>query len=169
MLPLEDTIAVGFTGTRRGVTAPQKEALEVLLGRVLPMDEFHHGDCVGADSDAHAIVRSLRPRVAVVVHPPSDGKLRAWCEGHVMRDPKPYRVRNQNIVDGTTTLVAAPALGSSETPFVPHRGGTWMTIRKALIKGREVRVVWPDGSVSFCFGDNNAIRFEDASAARGGR
>ena len=45
--------SIGFTGTRQGMTAEQKSALRNLLDG--GAGDFHHGDCIGADSEAHGI------------------------------------------------------------------------------------------------------------------
>jgi hypothetical protein len=46
-------VSFGFTGTRQGMTAEQKSVLRNLLGG--GAGEFHHGDCIGADSEGHDI------------------------------------------------------------------------------------------------------------------
>ena len=43
----------GFTGTQHGMTDAQKATLRDFLAA--GSGEFHHGDCIGADSEAHDI------------------------------------------------------------------------------------------------------------------
>jgi hypothetical protein len=136
---------VGFTGTRKGMTDAQKATVAELMdlmvyeARCAGIEfEVHHGDCVGADGDFHDICHG---QVPVVIHPPKDPKLRAWCDGDVLPE-KPYLERNRDIVDVCDVLIATPA---EDTP--QHSGGTWYTILYARrIKKRNV-VVWPDGKV----------------------
>ena len=127
--------SIGFTGTRKGMTAYQREA----LWRVLAGGErgvFHHGDCVGSDEEAHAI--ALEARWEVVVHPPVLDHARAFCGGRgvTVLPAKPYLERNRDIVDSCSLLVAAP-----ETDEEKIRSGTWSTVRAARRIGREVFVL----------------------------
>ena len=130
----------GFTGTRDGMSPSQVEIVRTLLfvagvgGAVL-----HHGDCVGADADAHAIARELKYQV--VGHPPEDDSARAFKDCDSWWDPKPYLTRNRNIVDISGLLIAAPN-GFEEQ----LRSGTWATIRYAKKVNGRIIVVYPNGS-----------------------
>lgn len=125
---------VGFTGTQHGMSLTQKQELARLLVALKP-EEFHHGDCIGADEEAHIIARSLQ--IAIVIHPPDIEAKRAFCKGAVeWRAPAPYLVRNRAIVDATFTLVVGP---QSDTPKV--RSGTWATWRYAKTLKRDIRVL----------------------------
>jgi len=129
---------VGFTGTRDGLTLLQKARLSNLFaeGKII---EFHHGDCVGADAEAHKLVRKYAPQCKVVIHPPSDEKLRMFCPGDITLDPLPYLDRNRAIVDACAGLVACPRSREEEL-----RSGTWSTVRYAREKNKLVRMIWPD-------------------------
>lgn len=132
--------AVGFTGTREQPTQEQRHALWKVLDW-LEIDELHHGDCVGADSMAHFTVASMRgPKI--VIHPPLDPRLRAFCPDGERREPDEYLVRNRAIVDETSVLVAV--VQGKERP----RSGTWSTVRYARSLIRPVLVIWSDGTVS---------------------
>jgi hypothetical protein len=129
---------IGFSGTREGMTPEQRDALYNLLYD-FPGAELHHGDCVGSDSEAHQI--ALDFNFKIVLHPPSNDKLRAFCPGAIdVRDPLPYLIRNEAIVKETNFLVAAPL-----DDF--HHSGTWYTIRKALAYGKVAYVICRDGKV----------------------
>lgn len=136
---------VGFTGTRFGMSELQKQALYNKLAELkdnqlyaeyaILWDEFHHGDCVGADAEAHAI--ALTFRFKVVIHPPDQDKLRAFCVvSYKIEVPKPYLDRNKMIVDSCHLLIAAPRTNGEEL-----RSGTWSTIRYAKHKKKEVYIL----------------------------
>lgn len=58
------------------------------------------------------------------------------------RAPKPYLVRNRDIVEETELLIAAPAKA------VEHlQSGTWSTVRYARRFGRPISIIRPDGTV----------------------
>lgn len=132
---------LGFTGSRHGMTALQRDAF---TARVVAPDEFHHGCCVGADEQAARIVFGLAcPRI--VGHPPtatamlSEFSLGFNTENH---DPQPYLVRNKNIVNACDVLIACP-----NTMSEVWISGTWSTIRYGLKQGKKVLIVLPDGKV----------------------
>jgi hypothetical protein len=114
---------IGFTGTRSGMSAVQKTAFAELLESLVPC-VFHHGDCVGADSEAHLMARTLG--ISVVIHPPVKEDLRAFCEGaSEERTPKSYFARNRDIVNECSLLIATPYTNEETS------GGTWYTINYA--------------------------------------
>jgi hypothetical protein len=130
-------MVIGFTGTRVGMTAKQKRRVKKLLEKAT---EAHHGDCVGADEQFHELC--IAANVPVIIHPPSDPKLRAWCKGakKVCR-PKPYLERNKDIVISCDVLVGAPKESSEPAP---GRGqGTWSTIRYGRAVGNVVKTIYP--------------------------
>jgi hypothetical protein len=132
-------VKVGFTGTQQGCTQAQKASLREVL-ESHPAEEFHHGDCIGADAQAHSI---MVRRARVVIHPSNRDDKRAFCRGAAeVRPAKPPLDRNRDIVDDTEVLVACPRGEDEEL-----RSGTWATIRYARKKGRRVMLVLPDGRV----------------------
>lgn len=130
---------VGFTGTREGMTTPQKRRVRALL-RGMQVKQAHHGDCIGADDQFHDICRELG--IPVVLHPPEDPKYRAFCEGaELIWRPRPYLDRNKDIVMACHMLIACPK-EIREPP--PMRGqGTWATIRYARNVYKMHEIVWP--------------------------
>jgi len=132
---------LGFTGTSRGMT--QEQSMKILyLFNNLQLLALHHGDCIGADAQAHEIAKQVHARI--VIHPPMNTKSRAFCQGaDEVYIPKPYLVRNLVIARlGTDGLIATP---SSESEIV--RSGTWSTIRYARKMKRHIWIVFPDGTV----------------------
>lgn len=121
---------LGYTGTREGMSRSQKDQLEEIF-RTTNVTEFHHGDCIGADEEAHDIANSFGIRI--IIHPPLSMKFRANC--HIKRtnrvpiivlSEEDYIPRNHSIVDSTDSLVGAPRSDIEEL-----RSGTWSTIRYA--------------------------------------
>ena len=133
-------IQVGFTGTRHGMTDAQKVTLRSLLTKFGGV-EFHHGDCIGADSEAHDI--AMECGYCPIIHPPTNPALRAWRKvpSHLMRPERPYMTRNRDIVDAAQVIIATPA------EMLERNGGTWSTVRYARRVGKPLHVILPDGSV----------------------
>lgn len=133
---------VGFTGTRRGLTDPQRWMLEVTLSKAAERFEaLHHGDCVGADEVAHQI--ALKYGMPVVIHPPENTKLRAWCQRAAkIHDAQPYLERNRSIVRETDWLIACP-----DTEHEVTRSGTWSTVRFARGLHSRILIILPSGEI----------------------
>jgi hypothetical protein len=126
---------IGFTGSREGMSQHQKEQF-VLLLQDFPMTEFHHGDCEGADAEAHDIVREFFPDVWIVVHPPLSDYRRAFKEGDEIRERDDYLPRDERIVNETEYLFGAPL-----SDIEDKRSGSWYTIRYARRKTKEHHVL----------------------------
>lgn len=142
------TIKIGFTGTQEGMTVKQLRGVgQVLLCHLLveylPVN-FHHGDCIGADAQAHTLARALWFRV--FIHPPTDESKRAFCKANPERiaPSKPYLDRNKDIVAETDVLIATP---SQQVGEVIRGSGTWYTVRYARKLGRQIYIVRPDGRI----------------------
>ena len=139
MMPLK----IGFTGTQKGMTFDQKNNFLVTLKELNEdrhLEEFHHGDCIGADKDAHQLVETYFPHVMIHIHPPENGVKRAFCKGGFNHPERPYLERNKNIVDFTDILIAVPD-GESEK----MRSGTWSTIRYAKKLNKNTMIIIPNG------------------------
>jgi hypothetical protein len=124
---------VGFSGTRNGMSAAQKDALEQLLYSMDIATTIHHGDCIGADLEAHGLAVEYGYRT--VAHPPENGSLRAFTLSDEVMAPLPYLVRDRAIVEATDMLIAAPEHAQDDG------GGTWYTIRYALSQGKPVIII----------------------------
>jgi hypothetical protein len=155
---------IGFTGTHHGMTEAQKITLRSLLQTALdevialdPLDRpwFHHGDCIGSDAQADFIAWELGYRITV--WPPTNDYARFFCKAgpppesissisvlqiYTVMPPKPYLVRDKDIVNGADKVFATPAGFDEEL-----RSGTWSTIRYARKKKIPITIIWPNGSV----------------------
>jgi len=133
---------IGFTGTRRGLSAAQNDALlDTLISLAPDAFEVHHGMCVGADDEFHNMVRDLCPAIRIVGHPPDDPKFFAPAECDVMWSPKPYMERNKNIVYKCDVLLACPNGPEKQ------RSGVWATVRAARSSRKKIYIIWPNGEV----------------------
>lgn len=109
---------------------------EFLFENIDDIEEFHHGVCVGADTQAHLLVYDVfssfmdDESIGTVIHyhPPTNidkmSDLRAFPG--VRHRPRPYLDRNHDIVDACDILFAAPYQDGELL-----RSGTWATIRYA--------------------------------------
>ena len=145
---------IGFTGTRRKPTAEQLKTLEQFLQtpRLLPngifgpiciaYSVFHHGDCIGADLEAHLI--ALRLGMQIHLHPPKDSRYRAYCEDCSYCSPeKVFLERNHDIVDASDLLIACP-----KEDHEVLRSGTWATVRYAIKSKISTAIIYPSGQMN---------------------
>lgn len=135
---------VGFTGTQAGCTSAQKAMLRLRLSIMREQSaqcEFHHGDCIGADEDAHT--EAVAAFFITVCHPPLAVGKRAFTKNDFVRQNKEYLDRNRDIVDETYGLIACPK-GMEEL-----RSGTWSTVRYARKLKRPILIIHSDGNCTF--------------------
>lgn len=133
---------IGFTGTQHGLTNGQHAALEAHMKRLRETHTeacLHHGDCIGADAEAHEIATRLG--FEREIHPPTSSSKRVFCEGNRTHEPKAYLDRNHDIVDACSLLLATPS-----GPVEQRRSGTWATVRYARKKGKRIWLFFPDGA-----------------------
>ncbi len=144
---------LGFTGTQNGMTVRQQAAVKSLIYKEgIHIEEFHHGDCVGADEEACKMVQDLisvwyhgddTPTNKIIhCHPPDNKRARAYTKADVMHPTAPYLDRNHDIIDTTDTLIAAP-----NNMHQVLRSGTWATIRYARVAGHKIYIVFKDGTI----------------------
>jgi hypothetical protein len=116
----------GYTGTKNGMNKRQKRLFVEYISEYNPT-EFHHGDCIGGDLEAHDLVRQHIPDCRIIIHPPIYDSLRAFCEGATfIHPPKDYLARNKDIVIAATRMYATPFQNEEQL-----RSGTWSTWRFA--------------------------------------
>jgi hypothetical protein len=136
----------GFTGTRQGMTPAQLGAFARLIldhDNQFNSIEFHHGDCIGSDAQAHHLVNAIASKPVIWIHPPTDEKHRAFCGGLNIKKPLPYLDRNKKIVEEAKVMLATPAESEEQL-----RSGTWSTIRYAHKQGKKVTLILPTGMVT---------------------
>lgn len=126
---------IGFTGTRQGMSDHQKATLRLVMTAASlegTKNILHHGDCKGADAEAHAIAVELG--WDIVIHPPVKRIMRAYCgDGAIVLPPMGYLDRDREIVRVSNFMFAAPKSDTEE-----RRSGTWFTVRHARKMGKRV-------------------------------
>lgn len=135
------TYVIGFTGTRRGMTPEQKEAVRRYLLEVYPT-EVSHGDRVGSDAEFHDLVREILPACKIVIRPGPDEELRAFKQGDVLLPVKTHYARNRDIVDNATAVLVVSACSSPQP-----KGATRYAINYAIKKNVAVDVIYPTGEM----------------------
>ena len=133
---------IGFTGTQKGMTLQQKDVFSKLLIKI-NANELHHGDCIGADADAHDLFTG-----EIHIHPPDNSSKRAFKKGIIYQE-KSYLDRNKDIVNNCDILIATP---KSETEEL--RSGTWSTIRYAKKIQKTIFIIYPNGQLIIEKGKN---------------
>ena len=115
-------INIAYSGTQQGMNEAQMLALR---GLIPDGARFHHGDCIGGDSQAHLL--AIKASCEIYIHPCTIEDKRAYNSGayrvYLARSPL---LRNRVMVEATDWLIA--------TPFQDNevlRSGTWSTIRYA--------------------------------------
>jgi len=131
---------IGFTGTKKSMTPKQKKVFTFLISG--KSGEFHHGDCIGADAEAHDIIK--KEDISIHIHPPEKNDHRAYKKGSAkMWEKRDYLARNKDIVEATEILIATPK-GNEVL-----RSGTWATIRYAKKNDKIIYIIMPDGNVIY--------------------
>jgi len=132
-------VRAGFSGTRDGMTLRQIHVLGLLLTDYADDDPvFTHGDCQGADEEAHAL--AICRGYQVLVQPCDMSWMRAGCEGLVVLPPLPPLKRNHNIVDFAELMFVCPKQREER-----RRSGTWATWRYARKLHRPTILIYPNG------------------------
>lgn len=134
---------IGFTGTRDGMKVEQLASFQKAIIHFKPV-EFHHGDCLGSDYNAHKSVRLLLSDCKIIQHPPLIDVYRAYTKCDEYRLRNSYLDRNRDIVDDTDILIATPS-GFNEL----KRSGTWSTVRYGESRSRRVLVIYPNGKMYY--------------------
>lgn len=144
----EQVIELGFSGTRLGMNDFQKDFVRNLLSG--KTGKAHHGLCIGADAELHAILRGFQDKWRIIGHPPQKTQYKADLVCDELWPEKSYFDRNRDIAHSCNVFIACPKDASEE-------GGTWNTIkrfRKVLEQefgrgypSRQGYIVLPDGII----------------------
>ena len=133
-------IVIGFTGTRKGMSDHQKKAVQKIMKWYENKHSINyvvHGGCIGADIDFHTIFekhhRHVRPGYSSV-NPANLSHRGAFPNADIIYLPKPYLVRNKEIVNDCDILIACPFDDI-------QKGGTWSTIKYAKSMGKPVNII----------------------------
>lgn len=127
---------LGMTGNRSGLSNEIKKMAKDFLEKN-SVSEVHHGDCLGSDTDFHNLCESIN--IKIIIHPPINKKMRAFCKSDFILPEKDYIKRNHDIVDDTEMLIAFPSTNKEIL-----RSGTWSTIRYAKKKKRKILIIYPN-------------------------
>lgn len=123
------------------MTDAQRKSLGEVLRAFPSVLGAHHGDCVGADAEFHALCAALK--IPIHIHPPADASNRSYCQGAAsVAKEKDFLMRNRDIVNASDVLLAAP-----RSEHEVQRSGIWATVRYARKAARHVFLILPDGSV----------------------
>lgn len=146
----EPFYAVGFTGTRTGMTPAQRATVRrVMQARLCVYGTMligEHGDCIGADLDFDLICADLL--IQRWCRPANLRNLRAHSKAHAISPPMPPMARNRLIVADANEMLACPP-GFER---LVRKSGTWATIGFAEAARRPITIVYPDGSEEPHFG-----------------
>ena len=136
-------IHIGFTGTQKGMTAPQVARVQELLAH---KDFFgHHGMCIGADAQFDGIARLSKGFRWMYIHPCTLEDKRAAVnrtEYDIVYSVQDPLTRNRDIVQCSEIMIAAP-----KTIHEERRSGTWATIRYARESKKKLYILAPNGAV----------------------
>lgn len=135
---------VGGTGTRAGMTTPQRRMAISLLQEFHPTT-IHLGDCVGVDDQLRVMCQENFPSVQTIGHPPIDERYRAFGYFHEIRPPRDYLARDRAIVQESSLIMGFP----KEITERKRGSGTWYTIRFARKLELPLVIVWPDGTIKW--------------------
>ncbi len=142
---LGDAVILGFTGTRAGMTAAQRDALP---GVTSPFpDRVVFGGAVGADEEFGLFVMTRWEgsvvTCALEVYPASADRWKRWVPyAATLAAPMPPLARDLLIVKSCDRLLACPG---TMTEII--RSGTWATTRYARKARKRITIVLPDGTV----------------------
>lgn len=136
---------LGITGTKKGMTEAQFDVIKWFIEEDNHfVTHLHEGDCKGVDVQITLMFQDICPEVTIVRHPPIKTSYQAFGPYNETREPKDYLVRDQDNVNESDYLWAAP-----NGPEVMRGSGTWATVRMARRKGIPITIIMPSGKVIY--------------------
>lgn len=153
---------IGFTGTRNGMNEIQAKTLVQLFTGFREFDkkitEFYLGDCVGADMQSgHLIFKHAKNPFKCYLLPCDitalQGHLEKQYPSCIRLPEKPPLERNEDLVRPIEVLFATPKEHEEQI-----RSGTWHTIRQAKKQGKDIYIIYPDGTVRYT--DHYGVKYD---------
>lgn len=137
---------IGFTGTRNGLTAPQRSTLEQYIATAADYLKTSnrelraiHGDCIGADADFDKVCREQGIHTECL--PCYLDNMRAYCT-EAIAPPMAPMARNRQIAELSDVVFGCPP----NFDRIKKGSGTWATIGFTKRYHTTVIIVFPDGS-----------------------
>lgn len=134
---------LAFTGTRRGVSPAQREALPSVLA-TLP-ERVLHGGAEGADTQFNDFIRHAGMFDENIDVYPTRETIEFWRSYQprsVIHEPVQPLVRNRLMAHRCDRLLGCPASADEQL-----RSGTWATVRYARAARKPITIIAPDGLV----------------------
>jgi hypothetical protein len=134
--------AIGFTGTRKGLTERQVHLLADVLEHIKPA-RVDHGGCTGGDGQCHLLLKQFPIEEVHIwysnlphtwMKEPEKGRITLL----IKHAPAPPLDRNWKIILDKDLLIACPA-----ESVMQLRSGTWSTIRYAEQLDVRTLVIFP--------------------------
>jgi hypothetical protein len=127
-------LIVGITGTEKGTSPYQADAVWTLLNFLRP-DWLRHGDCVGVDIQVAEMATYLG--IGTIAHPACNipEKYKAHHKSTIVMPEELPLVRDMDMAKSVSIMIACP-----EEQKEILRSGTWATVRYAR-KARIPRII----------------------------
>lgn len=148
----DERVHHALSGDDVGWTGKQNDAVEDAFWETASYSSktqvLHHGDCIGADANAHKL--AFLTGWDIVVHPPSNSYKRAFVHKSEFWDPERcVLLPEKEYLDRNHDIVAPPVIDLIATPLEYEeklRSGTWATVRYAKKRLIPVFLVFRDGT-----------------------
>jgi hypothetical protein len=148
-VPKKPEYTVTFTGSRHGLSPPQRTLLDKILEDHHPT-LVRHGGCIGGDEEFHRLALASRPQPKVQIYPSNlPDYLHGTFKKPLTQYPRlPPLERNRIMVDLAANdeyglVLACPrSLYQTEEP----RSETWATVRYSIDIGVKLYIIKRNGT-----------------------